>query len=64
MLDSTYKEFEKVYKLIDTVSKSKLDGAGSGNQQIPTELTEAGIMDFKQRYSSLFAPADPEEGGE
>lgn len=62
LLDSTFKEFEKVYKLIDTVAKSKLDGGGSGNKQIPTELTEAGIMDFKQRYSALFAPADPEEG--
>ena len=62
LLDNTYKEFEKVYSTINDVAKSKLDGPGSGNQQIPTELTEAGIMDFKQRYSSLFAPADPEEG--
>lgn len=54
LLDSTYEEFVEVYNYIA--------GLHSTTPKEPTKLTEEGIMDFKQRYSSLFAPADPEEG--
>lgn len=55
LLDSTYGEFVEVYKYIAALHDIN-------PPKEPTKLTEEGIMDFKQRYSSLFAPADPEEG--
>ena len=55
LLDSTYEEFVEVYKYI-------ADLHDINPPKEPTKLTEEGIMDFKQRYSALFAPADPEEG--